>query len=910
MANLNLTHSGNMNITSASIGPGGTLDVQYEPNDSGYITGWTTNPAKGLADYDYDETLTVRFTPQFSGTVLSETFVVSGYDEAGVRRSDTSVLKQGFDTDVRHYLQTTGSLGLFLPAGCVINSSAATANYIDVNITVTTSHSSTSQNFLLILNGSGIYKRRGYTFDGYIETPTPTVITSLDVVVPDEIIGYGQASAVYTPSSATVNLVYSLENNDGEATIDPVTGEITVLTNGDVWVCVRDTISDLSSCKHIIVTSSDEPGPDTGITGNTFCVYYNVTSTTEPTWIGSYAYSVPPGDTPHTTDSQFVSARLADGTDVPLVVDNYAMYYTFPETGVQRVFYTVTENAIPDGAFAFHPDYTPYPVTSLIGVETFEDITTIGYDAFFNIGSLRSLIIPNVTHIGPDAFLGCTGLTGDLVLPDGFEKVEAWSFDGCTGLTSITFPSTFAYLTEAAFFNCSSLTAVTFLGEVPPTYIGVDPSSSYYEPPFGRNHNFPIYVPCQSLMAYREAYPYYANQMRCSGEVVTALTLSIAEEIVENGVAIPIISPEVYQPLFEFTSSNPEVATIDSGGNITVLTNGLVTFCVTELGSGLSDCKTVRVRRAVYIDDINIIVPDYVVGGTASATYTPSDGTVSLVYSSSNPEIVSIDPSTGAMTVSESGTTTITVRDVLTNKSDSKTVTAYESIDPSSYTDKYLTFEIINGGNVILKSGLATGITIDVRINGGSWQTKKPKSGTTVNIAVVPGDKLEFKASRDKYNHTIFGSSGGCRFNLSGNIMSILKQNTFATRKRIDETYAFRDLFRGCLGVVDAGDLVMPATALTNGCYWGMFQGCTNMTRAPFLPTTRGADRVSWCYRNMFYGCTNLSYVKCYLSVLYPSNGNVTDWLVGTATNGVFIKARGADTSNLQIPSTWLILDA
>ena len=699
MANLNLMHSGNMNITSASIGPGGTLDVQYEPNNSGYITGWTTNPAKGLADYDYDETLTVRFTPQFSGTVLSETFVVSGYDEAGVRRSDTSVLKQGFDTDVRHYLQTIGPLGLFIPGACVVNSSAATANYIDVNITVTTSPSSTSQSFLLMLNGSGIDKRVGYTFDGYIETPTPTVITSLDVVVPDEIIDYGQASAVYAPSSATVNLVYSLQNNDGEATIDPVTGEITVLTNGDVWVCVTDTISNLSSCKNVIVTSSDEPSPDTGITGNTFCVYYNVTSTTEPTWIGSYAYDISP--------SQFVSARLVDGTDVPLVVDNGAMFFTFPETGVQMVFYTVTSNSIPNGAFCYHPEQTPYPVTSLIGIETYEDITGIGGDAFFHIGSLRSLIIPNVTYVGTDTFLGCTGLTGDLVLPDSFEKAYYWAFEGCTGLTSITFPSTFAYLYGEAFGNCSSLTAVTFLGEVPPSIVTSEP---YYVLPFGTNRNFPIYVPCQSLMAYREAFPYYADQIRCSGEIVTALTLSVAEDIIENGVAIPIISPEVYQPLFEFTSSNPEIATIDSGGNITVLNNGQVTFCVTELGSGLSDCKTVRARKAVYIDSISDLLPDVVFDtATARTSYTPSNGTVSLVYTSSDPDIASIDQFTGEIVAHKSGSATITVRDIFTNKTLSKTVRIIKTITSTIEATYYITSTTV--GTKVTSNSVNTIIT-------------------------------------------------------------------------------------------------------------------------------------------------------------------------------------------------------
>lgn len=264
MPNLNLTHSGNMNITSASITSAGTLDVQYEPNDTGIVGGWSFSPESYRTDYETGETLTVRCYPSFNGTVLTENFTVSGYDTAGVLRSDTSVLRQEFDSDLRHYLETDSG-NLFTTVGCVINWTAATEGYLEVNITAT---GVTSPLFAFRINGSD--KRAREFWYGYYETPGPdtgSVISSLEIVVADSITGTGQASAVYVSSSATVSLVYS-STDTSIATIDPRTGAITVLENGSVTFCVEDVLSGLEDCKTVTVYKDGEgPGPDTGDTG-------------------------------------------------------------------------------------------------------------------------------------------------------------------------------------------------------------------------------------------------------------------------------------------------------------------------------------------------------------------------------------------------------------------------------------------------------------------------------------------------------------------------------------------------------------------------------------------------------------------------------------------------------------------
>lgn len=160
-----------------------------------------------------------------------------------------------------------------------------------------------------------------------------------------------------------------------------------------------------------------------------------------------------------------------------------------------------------------------------------------------------------------------------------------------------------------------------------------------------------------------------------TGTVINYLELIVDDEIVENGVAVPVYSPATADTLFVFTSSNPGIATIDSGGNITVLDNGEVTFCVRDEISGLEDCKTVIVRKAVYITGIELLVDDEIIlEGSASTIYSPTGGTVALYYSSSNPYLASIDPITGEITVHHTGTVVFCVRDAYTNLTDCKSV--------------------------------------------------------------------------------------------------------------------------------------------------------------------------------------------------------------------------------------------
>ena len=100
--------------------------------------------------------------------------------------------------------------------------------------------------------------------------------------------------------------------------------------------------------------------------------------------------------------------------------------------------------------------------------------------------------------------------------------------------------------------------------------------------------------------------------------------------------------------------------------------------------------------------------------------------------------------------------------------------------------------------------------------------------------------------------------SASKRFNISGNIHSLLFGNDFEEKTDLDP-YQHRGVFSNLLSqapVVDASKLILPATSLCIQCYTHMFYGCALLTEAPKLPaTTINAS----CYSYMFHGCTSLT---------------------------------------------------
>ena len=175
------------------------------------------------------------------------------------------------------------------------------------------------------------------------------------------------------------------------------------------------------------------------------------------------------------------------------------------------------------------------------------------------------------------------------------------------------------------------------------------------------------------------------------------------------------------------------------------------------------------------------------------------------------------------------------------------------------YAGMPLTFEIISGGTITWKA--ADGEVLKTisysKDNGLNWtDITSTKAGTSFSVAA--GDKVLFKGENttyaaNGYKYNGFSDSTAV-YNVYGNIMSLVGGDNFSGLTTLENSYVFCSLFRSTK-VNDASSLVLPATALTQSCYRGMFQGCTSLVNAPELPAT---TLVLFCYGSMFRGCTSL----------------------------------------------------
>ena len=104
--------------------------------------------------------------------------------------------------------------------------------------------------------------------------------------------------------------------------------------------------------------------------------------------------------------------------------------------------------------------------------------------------------LDSMTSIGNYAFYVCVNLTS-ITIPDSVTSIGNSAFNSCSGLTSITIGNSVTSIAAGAFGNCSGLTSITIAATAPPTLA--------YVSAFNNTNNCPIYVPAESVEAYKAA---------------------------------------------------------------------------------------------------------------------------------------------------------------------------------------------------------------------------------------------------------------------------------------------------------------------------------------------------------------------------------------------------------------------
>ena len=150
------------------------------------------------------------------------------------------------------------------------------------------------------------------------------------------------------------------------------------------------------------------------------------------------------------------------------------------------------------------------------------------------------------------------------------------------------------------------------------------------------------------------------------------------------------------------------------------------------------------------------------------------------------------------------------------------------------------------------------------------WQTQAEASATRTISGV---HQILIKGNNESYGSTEKGDlrddylNGDVRYlsievnadcYIYGNVMSLIGGDDFATKTELSGKANFYRMFEGNANLMShpSKKLLLPATTLTESCYYGMFSGCSALTAAPALPATTLKD---YCYFSMFSNCTALT---------------------------------------------------
>ena len=242
----------------------------------------------------------------------------------------------------------------------------------------------------------------------------------------------------------------------------------------------------------------------------------------------------------------------------------------------------------------------------------------------------------------------------------------------------------------------------------------------------------------------------------------------------------------------------------------------------------------------------------------------------------------------------------------------------------------------VEGGGAVT---LATPLTIEAAVAGATVTFKNKASGTVFykknDDAALPcnsgetagielenvGDKVQFYGDNQAYatgtgasDYSNIACSADCY--VYGNIMSLVNSAGFASETALTASFTFCQLFKDNVHIKNktGADLLLPATTMTEYCYYAMFYGCTSLTTAPVL---HAPTLVENCYYYMFYYCSSLKSVTC-LATNISASDCTKNWLNNVSANGTFYKASsmGAGTSGgwplnsaSGVPNTWSVED-
>ena len=160
-----------------------------------------------------------------------------------------------------------------------------------------------------------------------------------------------------------------------------------------------------------------------------------------------------------------------NGTDLKFIREMAGCDFNGKETDGKLSILDLSDAKIVEGGSAYYSDRDDGFIC------TSND--KLGDYVFNGCSGLTSLTLPSsVTEIGEHAFLNCRGLT-NFTIPSGVTSIGHGAFFCCYGLISLTIPSSVTAIGSRAFNDCSGLTSIyAYMEKLPETgsnlFLGCD----------------------------------------------------------------------------------------------------------------------------------------------------------------------------------------------------------------------------------------------------------------------------------------------------------------------------------------------------------------------------------------------------------------------------------------------------
>ena len=172
---------------------------------------------------------------------------------------------------------------------------------------------------------------------------------------------------------------------------------------------------------------------------------------------------------------------------------------------------TKTATLVPqkDGGYSRDIIIIPEKVKGNDGVEHI--VASLGGSCFKDCSGLTSITIPSsVTSLGDHCFDGCSRLTS-ITIPSSVTSLGDYCFYFCSGLTSITIPSSVTSLGEDCFKDCSGLPSITIPSSVTSLgwscFLGCkNLETVYFEGKYCRSNYADLEIPTTSIIKVPTEY--------------------------------------------------------------------------------------------------------------------------------------------------------------------------------------------------------------------------------------------------------------------------------------------------------------------------------------------------------------------------------------------------------------------